>query len=546
MNGPLIFVTKATIFGLTIATALLNLGILGSVDGLKVLVMAPNFGYSHLEFHGHLADLLVQRGHYVHFVTPEFDPTLKSNGTRLSQKVTRYFPQGEFRHKVEEMFSQTPLKKNPFEANIDFSNKKDVDLMKQMFGGHCFDLLSNKGFLDELRAEEFEVGIAEDVDICSFPLFHVLGIKTVFATSSTPLMAFIAAQLGLPSPPYVAEMNSAPVNSPHLSFFQRITNLLETYRSSTIWGPVQEYVLERARRIHPTVEIPSGSEIMRRTSFLFVNINEYLDISRPISSKIKFIGGIALKKPKELSSGISQIIDKAKKGVVIFSFGSLVDTDNIPKSVRDAFVHTFSQFPEYEFIWKMNGLNPNFTANLPENVHTMEWIDQPSLLAHPKTKAFITHCGLNSLNEAAYFGVPVIAIPMFGDQNYNTAIVQNKGIGVAMSRMDLTRESVGKALGDVLNKPSYSIKMKTLSRKLHRVPFKPAQVFIENVEFAAEFEGDFEELNLAGWELNFFQYFMLDFFIPLALFSIAVVAVTAKAILRILRWLREIRSKKID
>ncbi|KAI1716699.1 UDP-glucoronosyl and UDP-glucosyl transferase domain-containing protein [Ditylenchus destructor] len=522
MNGLLMFLTKAPIFALTIATALLNLGILGNVDGLKVLVVAPNFGYSHLEFHGHLADLLVQRGHYVHFLTPEFDPTLKSNGTRLSQK------------------------KNPFEGNIDFSDHHTIDLMKQMFGGHCFDLQSNKEFLDELRAEEFDIGIAELLDMCSFPLFHLLGIKTTVATSSIPLAAYFAAQLGFPSPPYVAEINTAPVNSPHLSFFQRITNLYETYHSTTIWGPVQEYALEGVRRIHPTIEIPSGVEIMRRTSFIFLNVNEYLEIPRPISSKIKFIGGIALKKPKELSSGIREIIDKAKKGVVIFSFGSLVDTDNMPKSVRDAFVYTFSQFPEYEFIWKMNGLNPNFTANLPENVHTMEWIDQPSLLAHPKTKAFITHCGLNSLNEAAHFGVPLIAIPMFGDQNYNTAIVKNKGIGVALSRMDITRESVGKALGDVLNNPSYSNKMKTLSRKLHRVPFKPAQVFVENVEFAAEFEGDFEELNLAGSDLNFFQYFMLDFFIPVALVSIAVLLVTSTAILRILRWLREIRSKKID
>ncbi|KAI1706221.1 UDP-glucoronosyl and UDP-glucosyl transferase domain-containing protein [Ditylenchus destructor] len=537
------FVTDLPVFALTIATVLLNLGIFGSVDGFKALIVSPNFGYSHLAFQGHLADLLVQRGHYVNFLIPENDPSIKSNGTRLAQKITRYYPQGEFRNKFQELVSSSIFKKSPFEDEIDFS---DVDLMKEMFGGLCFDMMSNKEFLDELRSEKFDVGIAEGPDMCYFPLFQVLGIKTTISTSSTTLMTYFAAQLGLPTPPYVAEINSAPVNSPHFSLYQRVKNLYETYRSSNVWVPIQEHVLEGVRRIHPTLQIASGPEIMQRTSFIFINVNEFVDIGRPISSKIKYIGGIALKKPKELSSGISQIIDKAEKGVVIFSFGSMVDPDTMPKSIRDAFVHTFSQLPEYEFIWKMNGLNPNFTADLPQNVHTMEWIDQPSLLAHPKTKAFITHCGLNSLNEAAHFGVPVIAIPMFGDQNYNTAIVNNKGIGVWISKKEITRISVAKALDEVLNNPSYSNKMKILSRKLNRAPFKPAQVFVENVEFAAEFEGDFEELNLAGTELNFFQYFMLDFFIPLTFVIIGVVLVITKVILKMLRWLIKVRSKKVD
>ncbi|KAI1701341.1 UDP-glucoronosyl and UDP-glucosyl transferase domain-containing protein [Ditylenchus destructor] len=537
------FVTNFSVFAITSAAVLLNLGIFGSVDGFKVLIVSPNFGYSHLAFHGHLGDLLVQRGHYVHFLIPEYDPTIKSNGTRLAQKVTRYSPQGEFRNKVQEMYTKNPLKKSPFEDDVVLG---DVAVMKEMFGEFCFDMVSNKDFLDELRSEKFDVGIAEGPDMCYFPLFQLLGIKTTISTSSTPLMAYFASQLGLPAPSYVAELNTAPVNSPHLSFYQRVKNLYETYRSFNVWIPIQEHVLDGVRRIHPTVPIASAPEIMQRTSFVFINVNEFVDIGRPISPKIKYIGGIALKKPKELPSGINQIIDKAEKGVVIFSFGSLVDPDTMPKSIRDAFVHTFSQLPEYEFIWKMNGLNPNFTANLPENVHTMEWIDQPSLLAHPKTKAFITHCGLNSLNEAAHFGVPLITIPMFGDQNYNTAIVINKGIGVWISKKDITRESVTKALREVLNNPSYSNKMKVLSRKLNRAPFKPAQVFIENVEFAAEFQGDFEELNLAGTELNFFQYFMLDFFIPFIFVTLVAVLVATKAILKTLRWLSKVERKKID
>jgi hypothetical protein len=36
------------------------------------------------------------------------------------------------------------------------------------------------------------------------------------------------------------------------------------------------------------------------------------------------------------------------------------------------------------------------------------------LLAHPKTAAFVSHVGVNSLNEAVYFGVPMVVVPFFG------------------------------------------------------------------------------------------------------------------------------------
>jgi UDP:flavonoid glycosyltransferase YjiC (YdhE family) len=35
-------------------------------------------------------------------------------------------------------------------------------------------------------------------------------------------------------------------------------------------------------------------------------------------------------------------------------------------------------------------------------------------LAHPKTVAFVSHIGLNSLNEAVHFGIPLVAVPFFG------------------------------------------------------------------------------------------------------------------------------------
>ena len=53
---------------------------------------------------------------------------------------------------------------------------------------------------------------------------------------------------------------------------------------------------------------------------------------------------------------------------------------------------------------------------IPDNVKMMQWFPQTSLLANSNVKVLITHCGLNSAFEAAYFGVPVVAIPISADQ----------------------------------------------------------------------------------------------------------------------------------
>ena len=56
--------------------------------------------------------------------------------------------------------------------------------------------------------------------------------------------------------------------------------------------------------------------------------------------------------------------------------------------------------------------------------------------------------------------------------------------------------------------------MRRIKRKLELAPFKPREVFLRNVEFAASFDDHFEEFNLHGAKINFFEYFGLDFIIP--------------------------------
>ena len=57
-------------------------------------------------------------------------------------------------------------------------------------------------------------------------------------------------------------------------------------------------------------------------------------------------------------------------------------------------------------------------------------------LGHPQTRAFITYCEINGIYEAIHHGVPMVGIPVFGDQHDNIACVKVKG---AVVELDLHR-----------------------------------------------------------------------------------------------------------
>jgi hypothetical protein len=70
-------------------------------------------------------------------------------------------------------------------------------------------------------------------------------------------------------------------------------------------------------------------------------------------------------------------------------------------------------------------------------------------LAHPKTKVFLTHCGLKryskmislihlnifySIKESLCSKTPMLAMPMFAEQNHNAYLVLKFGTGLALNK----------------------------------------------------------------------------------------------------------------
>ncbi|KAI6180698.1 UDP-glucuronosyltransferase [Aphelenchoides besseyi] len=284
-------------------------------------------------------------------------------------------------------------------------------------------------------------------------------------------------------------------------------------KSPPVWKAMQKLV---------SPDFPSSEQIMRRVEFVWLNTNKFIDFPRSLPAKVKQIGGIGMETLQKLDQTFTAIFDRASKRVVLVSFGSIVNTDHMKPEIRDAFLDAFGQFPHYQFIWKVTNANGNNLTHLTsahyKNVHAVNWMNQPSILAHPHTVAFISHMGLNLLNEAARFGVPVVSIPFFADQPFNTAVIVKRKLGVFVDRRHITTSTVADAIRTILEDPSYLKVAKEVSLKMADDPFSLRDVFVRHVEFSAR-NGPMNEFELPASRSSFIQQHSFDL---LALFTFSI------------------------
>lgn len=198
------------------------------------------------------------------------------------------------------------------------------------------------------------------------------------------------------------------------------------------------------------------SQLASDSALLFVNGNEFVDPVRPLPSKAIQIGGVGLTQAPTLRGNAAKMAHKGEKGFVLFSLGTAVPTVILPEEKKRQIVEAFSHFPEYHFIIKADR-DDQFFQNLTlrtTNVEVVSWVPQPSLLAHPNAKLFITHGGYNSILEGSLSGVPMLAIPLFFDQHHNAKTIEYREIGRALLPEELGLDALCREIRTVLNDPT--------------------------------------------------------------------------------------------
>lgn len=85
----------------------------------------------------------------------------------------------------------------------------------------------------------------------------------------------------------------------------------------------------------------------------------------------------------------------------------------------------------YKILWKFENEE---LKNKPTNVKIIKWAPQQDVLRHPNVKLFITQGGLQSIEEAIRFNVPMVVMPFLADQGQNAKRIAHKGIAVEVDQ----------------------------------------------------------------------------------------------------------------
>ncbi|RKT56256.1 macrolide family glycosyltransferase [Saccharothrix australiensis] len=104
-------------------------------------------------------------------------------------------------------------------------------------------------------------------------------------------------------------------------------------------------------------------------------------------------------------------------------------------------VEAFGGTP-WQVVMSIGGLDPAELGEVPPNVEVAARVPQVAVLRH--ARAFVTHAGMNSVMEALYHDVPLVAVPRIPEQRAVAKRAEELGVGVVPA--DLSVEGLRAAV----------------------------------------------------------------------------------------------------
>jgi glucuronosyltransferase len=153
-------------------------------------------------------------------------------------------------------------------------------------------------------------------------------------------------------------------------------------------------------------------EIITSPSIIFMNTHFSTSAPRPFLPNMIEIGGIHIKPAKPLPKDIKAFLDSATDGAIVFSMGSVIKDSDWPTEKREMLLKVFGKMKQ-KILWKYEN---ETMPNKPDNVMISQWLPQRDAIAHPNVKLLMGHGGSLGSTEALYEGIPILGIPIFGDQ----------------------------------------------------------------------------------------------------------------------------------
>ena len=434
--------------------------------------------YSHLNGPANVGKLLQDQGHNVRLTIP---PQMKAKfenhgvafmvyhglgdyheGSLLKELIwKRYFGDIALHSKVKETLSTIATK-----------IIRDANLLKNIedFKPDLIILDSSQNAI-MLSLIPYKLGVP----------FLMTGIMALPQINRVPILPTVFPSILLP---YTDQM----------TFLQRMHNTL--FQLQHYWqhdrvnsSLVYEYVPEK-----PYI---SPIDLLAKAQ-LWIDIE--FDNSEPTMPNMKRVPHLKPLTAEPLSPEFQSFIDNASNGVVVVTFGSIL---TFPSEIKMKLLTAF-KLTKYKYI-----IRDSFEKNNNSDKFMFKaWLPQLDLLRHENTKLFISHCGLNGLQESLIAGVPIVGFPIFSEQPNNAWKVVRKGFGLKLELKSFSVQELVAAIDEVITNPSYKAKVQKASAILKSVRVPPIEEAAYWINHVLMFGG--EHLRSYAQDIPLWKYLGLD------------------------------------
>ncbi|XP_066146202.1 UDP-glucosyltransferase 2-like [Euwallacea fornicatus] len=232
---------------------------------------------------------------------------------------------------------------------------------------------------------------------------------------------------------------------------------------------------------------------------------------QPLTSAIIEVGGMHIVN-KKLPEDLKELLDSAKEGVILFSLGSNAKSSMLSKELIGTIITSIGKLDQ-KVLWTFDD---DKIKDAPANLRISKWFPQTDILAHPNTVLFVSHCGMGSTTEAIHFGVPVICMPIFGDQFMNSKRLALFGMGLELPWESITGDAFGESVRHALSDYRFKENAKKRSEIFRDRPMGPLDLAVYWVDYVLRHNGA-RHLRNSIYELKWYQLYSVDVILVLVL-----------------------------
>ncbi|XP_013383735.1 UDP-glucuronosyltransferase 2B30-like [Lingula anatina] len=477
--------------------ALVLMHVVGGICGDNILLYPYSvFFNSRIMNMEKLALMLRDHGHNVTIlVEAAYQPTRPLAGVHLEKFTVKNTP------------LVTRIKQHwDFKAALEFvhmSFPKQIAFIEEVSYSVSDSLLGDREVMNRIKHGNYSLFIYDWIDLFGPILVQYLNIPTIIYSNYGFENCWSIFHNPV-NPAYIPVIQDDHGYSDEMSFFQRLQNAVLFWVTEYYLNIAATNKIENLKRKHfPDVDWPHVRYAGEKVSLIIAaNVHFAFDYPRPVMPHVKPISGLLHTAPRPLPAHLEAFMSSAANGVILLSWGTAMAT--LDKDQAEILAKVFAKLPQ-KVIWRYKGPRP---AHLGNNTLLVDWLPQNDVLAHVNTKLFITHCGVSSSWETMIHGVPVVAVPLWGDQYHQaTKLVTRVKMGVKIEFKNLNAKDFEDAILIVLQNSEYKENAMKISELLRDQALPAKEQFLYWVDYVIRHKGPLFFRSHATYRLACLRHF---------------------------------------